>query len=579
MVMTTARSSRATEFTEWTRDDELAALRALRRAAEGPEPRPVVLGYGRQSESEFDKDGNPKGPSLDQQRETTERRPEFAGLRVEWYSDADIGGGAKDLYRRGGYHELRERIRSAAPGEIGAVAFYVGDRLNRNDVEHFQFMAEMEERRILVFDQDGLIFNSDKVSWKVKAIIAQDARENIARKVRNNLAYLKRHGHLLGTIPQGYMRDARGEVVEDPEAGAIVRMIFDLYATGRYTFRTLAEHLNTMGVKPARGPKKENHRRPQAVIFTADVVKDIIKSRVYLGLARLSRWRTGPEEWIEGRHPALVTQETWDACQTIRLRNRRRTSNTWTRRSYPLTPVLRCKECGGTMYGEAKVKGTRERLLYACRCARSRSAVNPSAGRCTAPRLPAPMLEDAVRGELGRCVVDADAYIAYRQELERLAGAEPTAPDVIAAAVRRLNGQLSRLLDLYEMGERTREEFVAKRDHIKTEIARLEEQAQRRDPSDLLGWCRSQVLDLLAAWDAADLEQQRRLLSSIFQSIEVEAQPGGGLLLVGVPVEAWRPFFEGVGHQRETGLEPATSTLGRLHSTVELLPLDGRRRV
>jgi hypothetical protein len=26
------------------------------------------------------------------------------------------------------------------------------------------------------------------------------------------------------------------------------------------------------------------------------------------------------------------------------------------------------------------------------------------------------------------------------------------------------------------------------------------------------------------------------------------------------------------GGQRETGLEPATSTLGRLHSTIELLP-------
>ncbi len=27
--------------------------------------------------------------------------------------------------------------------------------------------------------------------------------------------------------------------------------------------------------------------------------------------------------------------------------------------------------------------------------------------------------------------------------------------------------------------------------------------------------------------------------------------------------------------ERETGLEPATSTLARLHSTTELLPLDG----
>ena len=33
------------------------------------------------------------------------------------------------------------------------------------------------------------------------------------------------------------------------------------------------------------------------------------------------------------------------------------------------------------------------------------------------------------------------------------------------------------------------------------------------------------------------------------------------------------------GVERETGFEPATSSLARLHSTTELLPLGGERRV
>ena len=40
----------------------------------------------------------------------------------------------------------------------------------------------------------------------------------------------------------------------------------------------------------------------------------------------------------------------------------------------------------------------------------------------------------------------------------------------------------------------------------------------------------------------------------------------GGVKVVAVPREGWRRFFEYVPLERETGLEPATSTLGRSRS-------------
>jgi hypothetical protein len=80
-------------------------------------------------------------------------------------------------------------------------------------------MAELTERRILVFDVNGLIGNVERLSWKIKAIVAQEEREKIARRVRDNLRYLRRNGQLLGTIPQGY-RCVEGEIVEDPGGAA-----------------------------------------------------------------------------------------------------------------------------------------------------------------------------------------------------------------------------------------------------------------------------------------------------------------------------------------------------------------------
>jgi hypothetical protein len=87
-----------------------------------------------------------------------------------------------------------------------------------------------------------------------------------------------------------------------------------------------------------------------------------------------------------------------------------------------------------------------------------------------------------------------------------------------------------------------------------------------------LEWCRGQLLDLVAAWDAADDDQRSRLLGALFESVDAEALPQKGLRLTAVPRGAWQRFFQSLVLERETGLEPATSTLGRLHSTVELLP-------
>ena len=63
--------------------------------------------------------------------------------------------------------------------------------------------------------------------------------------------------------------------------------------------------------------------------------------------------------------------------------------------------------------------------------------------------------------------------------------------------------------------------------------------------------------------------QRSRLLGGIFECIEAELMDGE-VGLVAAPKPAWTPFFESVPLERETGIEPATSTLGRLHSRPEL---------
>jgi hypothetical protein len=89
-------------------------------------------------------------------------------------------------------------------------------------------------------------------------------------------------------------------------------------------------------------------------------------------------------------------------------------------------------------------------------------------------------------------------------------------------------------------------------------------------------WCRTQLLDLVAARDAADDDQRSRLLSALFESIDAEALPQRVLRLVAAPRDAWRGYFQSLVLEREKGLEPSTFCLGSKCSTNCATPARGR---
>ncbi len=324
-------------------------------------------------------------------------------------------------------------------------------------------------------------------------------------------------------------------------------------------------HLNRQGIKPPRSQDKAHarHARPAAVIFTDGVLKDLLKNQSYLGKVLVDG------QLIDGQHPALIDAVTWDRCQANRLRNRRRTSNTWTRYSYPLTPVLACGRCGGRMHGEMSRNGGRGtvRLYYGCTDRRRWLARNPDAPRCNAPWVRAVGAETALRDELRRCLPSAELNEAYRERLRQATEKARDPQKVTAAAVKRLDQQLARAQFLFELGEYDQETFMGRRGAINQEKLRLREQAATHRGADDFRWRESQIVDLIQVWEHADASQRARLIASIFERIEADTSTDRQVKLVAVPRADWKPFFERVVHERETRLELATSTLGRSRST------------
>jgi hypothetical protein len=97
---------------------------------------------------------------------------------------------------------------------------------------------------------------------------------------------------------------------------------------------------------------------------------------------------------------------------------------------------------------------------------------------------------------------------------------------------------------LYEFGEYDWDTFMAKRAQIQQEQQRLRNETAAAPNVHDAEWCRAQILDLLAACEAADDRQRSRLLGSLFESIEADALPDRRLKLTAIPRGGWRRFFQ-----------------------------------
>ena len=94
----------------------------------------------------------------------------------------------------------------------------------------------------------------------------------------------------------------------------------------------------------------------------------------------------------------------------------------------------------------------------------------------------------------------------------------------IEAQRRQLEGRLERLKDLHGWGDLSKEQYLAERERIERELARL---TPPDDDTEQLERLAAYVESLPAAWSDADQEQRNQLASLIYEELWVDgaAQP------------------------------------------------------
>ena len=255
--------------------------------------------------------GSEEGFSLPAQREANKRKAQSMGALVV-KEFADRGESARSANRP----ELQKMLAYLKEdGGIDYVIVHKLDRLARNRADDVEINRAFEEAGVrLVSTSENIDQTPGGVLLHgIMSSIAEFYSRNLANEVIKGMGEKARNGGTLGKAPLGYVnvraRDENGREVRtvklDEERAPLVRLAFTEYATGNWTVRGLAEHLNNRGLTiPPTARKPTN---PVSV----RLLQTLLRNPYYKGVISFQ----GVE--YAGAHEPLVDAATWQTVQDI----------------------------------------------------------------------------------------------------------------------------------------------------------------------------------------------------------------------------------------------------------------------
>ena len=255
--------------------------------------------------------GSEEGFSLPAQREANKRKAQSMGALVV-KEFADRGESARSANRP----ELQKMLAYLKQdGGIDYVIVHKLDRLARNRADDVEINRAFEDAGVRLVSTSENIDQTPggMLLHGIMSSIAEFYSRNLANEVIKGMGEKARNGGTLGKAPLGYVnvraRDEHGREIRtialDEERAPLVRLAFTEYATGSWTVRQLAEHLNNRGltIPPTA-------RRPTNPV-SVRLLQTLLRNPYYKGVISFQ----GVE--YAGAHEPLVDAATWQTVQDI----------------------------------------------------------------------------------------------------------------------------------------------------------------------------------------------------------------------------------------------------------------------
>lgn len=205
------------------------------------------------------------------------------------------------------------------------------DRFARNTSDHFSVKTILAKHDISIRSVTEVI-TEDPQGLLMETILAgfsQFDNDIRAMRTRNGMRERLRQGVWVWKAPLGYRRIEKGANLSvDPKTAPIIRLIFETYATGMYTYEEVAEIVGSRGFLTTKGKKPY----PQQV-------EKIVKNPIYCGLFRV--W----DEEHKAAFTPIIEERLFNQCQEGYKERMRNAPRIIKNPQFPLRRLVSCATC------------------------------------------------------------------------------------------------------------------------------------------------------------------------------------------------------------------------------------------
>jgi len=272
-----------------------------------------------------------QGVSLDQQRAAIETYAVGHGFElVRWFEEQETAA-------RRGRPVFGEMLKLLKAGRAAGVVIHKIDRSARN-LRDWADLGELIDQGIAVhFANEALDLNSrgGRLAADIQAIISADFIRNLREETKKGFYGRLKQGLLPRPAPLGYLDCGKGKPkAVDPEKADYIRTAFQLYGSGRYNLKTLADKMYELGLRSRRGQR-----------VSVNGMSTILNNRFYTGEIVVNKTK----ETFAGIHDPIITQALFDRVKAV-LEGK--SNRKIIKHQILLRRLFRCEQCGFYCIGE-----------------------------------------------------------------------------------------------------------------------------------------------------------------------------------------------------------------------------------
>ena len=401
-----------------------------------------------------------------------------------------------------------ERLRDVAyAGGIDRVYVHSPDRLARKYAYQVLLVDEFQHHGVeLVFLNHALGDTPEEdLLLQMQGMIAEYERAKIMERSRRGKRHAARRGsvNVLSGAPYGYRYISKQEGNGEAhyrivfEEARIVKQIFEWVGQDGLSIGEVCRRLKKQGVLTRTG---KNY-------WDRTTVWGMLKNPAYKGSAGFGKTRTGPRKAAlrpqRGREqsrraystystsseeqevipvPAIVSEELFEAVGEQLAENKKRNRQQKRGARYLLQGLLACKCCGYAYYGKpvsrSAAKGKKRRYAY-YRCIGTDAYRFGGERLCYNKQVRTDLLESAVWEDVCSLLNNPGRIQEeYERRLKDQATSRTVETEQLSRMIQKVKRGIARLIDAYEDGLLSKDEFEPRIHSAKERLRKLEAEAK-----------------------------------------------------------------------------------------------------